>query len=577
MPDAFRQGTLVSGRYEILGLLGTGGMGEIYRARRLRLGDEVAIKVIRTTGVDDEALRDRFMRESRACARLRHPHIVAIHDFDVDDERRPFLVMELLNGPSVREELAQSGRFDLARLQKILPGLCSALQLAHDNGIVHRDLKPANIVSHRYESGELVYKIIDFGLANVRAAADETRLTTERQFLGTVTYASPEQLRGQVVDQRSDVYSAGAVVYEMITGRAVFDAADSLAAATQHLMASPEPPSRFRADLPGWVDAAVLRALAKQPDDRWPRIEDFALAMQGAAAHDAATGLGHARAPALSGMLGKYDLGLLIGRGRFGSEVYAARHRALGHPVAVRTLHRRAHPNWDAARDRFLREAQALQVWHPSIIQVRDYGEESDVVYVVTELLEGVSLRELLTHEGALPWPRLAPLADQLLDAIETMHRRGGTVCGLSPEIIRMTRDEAGERLMISSAGIVQVQDLLGTLSLETLRGGDRADPELPYVAPEVFMGRAPDTVADVFTIGVLLYEMATGRVPFEGRTLPSLLGAALGPPPPLAHDAAPGVPPAVSDVVARCLVADPAARLAPVAEVRRRLSDATR
>lgn len=106
MPDAFRQGTLVAGRYEILGLLGTGGMGEIYRARRLRLGDEVAIKVIRTTGVDDEALRDRFMRESRACARLRHPHIVAIHDFDVDDEGRPFLVMELLNGPSVREELA---------------------------------------------------------------------------------------------------------------------------------------------------------------------------------------------------------------------------------------------------------------------------------------------------------------------------------------------------------------------------------------------------------------------------------------------------------------------------------------
>ena len=577
MPDAFRQGTLVAGRYEILGLLGTGGMGEIHRARRLRLGDEVAIKVIRTTGVDDEALRDRFMRESRACARLRHPHIVAIHDADVDDEGRPFLVMELLNGPSVREELAQSGRFDLARLQKILPGLCSALQLAHDNGIVHRDLKPANIVSHRYESGELVYKIIDFGLANVRAAADETRLTTERQFLGTVTYASPEQLRGQAVDQRSDVYSAGAVVYEMITGRAVFDAADSLAAATQHLMASPEPPSRFRADLPGWVDAAVLRALAKQPDERWPRIEDFALAMQGALAHDAPTGLGLVRTPALSGMLGKYDLGLLIGRGRFGSEVYAARHRALGHPVAVRTLHRRAHPNWDAARDRFLREAQALQVWHPSIIQVRDYGEEGDVVYVVTELLEGVSLRELLTREGALPWPRVAPLADQLLDAIEAMHRRGGTVCGLSPEIIRMTRDDAGERLMISSAGIVQVQDLLGTLSLETLRGGERADPELPYVAPEVFMGRAPDTVADVFTIGVLLYEMATGRVPFEGRTLPSLLGAAMGPPPPPAHDMAPGVPPAVSDVVARCLVADPAARLAPVAEVRRRLSDATR
>lgn len=110
--------------------------------------------------------------------------------------------------------------------------------------------------------------------------------------------------------------------------------------------------------------------------------------------------------------------------------------------MAVRTLHRSGHPNWEAARDRFLRESQALQIGHPSIIQVRDYGEEGDVVYVVTELLEGPSLRDELAREGALPWPRLVRLVGQLLDATAAMHRRGALVCGLSPEIVRLTHDE---------------------------------------------------------------------------------------------------------------------------------------
>jgi serine/threonine protein kinase len=558
-------GTVLDGRYEIGDLLASGGMGEIYRARRVLLGDEVAIKVIRPV-TDAEEMLERFMRESRACAQLRHPHIVSILDFDVDAEQRPFLVMEYLNGSSVKEELARAGRFPLSFVSRLLLDVGGALQLAHDRGIVHRDLKPANIVSHRYETGETVYKIIDFGIANIRATADETRLTTSSQFLGTVSYAPPEQLRGGEIDARADIYSLGAVAFELLTGQPPFAHPEPLVVVSLHLTAAPPRPTSRVADLPEWVDDVVLRALAKSPEDRWQSVLEFVRALSEPHAGETPTTRG--AVPALSGMVGKYELGARLGGGRFGSEIYAATHRALNHPVAVRTLRRGAVQHWDATRGRLLREAQALQVSHPSIIQVRDFGEEPDLVYVVTELIEGTSLRELLAREGPIAWPRLEPLLRQLMSAAAALHRRGGLLCGLSPEIMRMTRDDEGERLMISSSGICQVQDLLGTLSEQTLRGAGPVDAEVHYVAPEIFMGKSPDARADVYTLGVLMYEMATGRWPFDAATMHGLLGAALTTTPRHPSESQPELPGLVAEAILCCLRPDPAARFGTVTEI---------
>jgi eukaryotic-like serine/threonine-protein kinase len=182
-------------------------MGAVYLARRVLLGDEVAIKVI-LAGQEGPAPLERFVRESRACAQLRHPNIVSILDYNADDPQRPFLVMELLSGPSLKDELAKRGRFPVEELQRIIPPVCSALALAHTRDIIHRDLKPANIVAHDFGDGR-VHKVVDFGVATVRQQADELRLTGSQQFIGTVAYASPEQLTGGAVDARSDVYSMG--------------------------------------------------------------------------------------------------------------------------------------------------------------------------------------------------------------------------------------------------------------------------------------------------------------------------------------------------------------------------------
>jgi len=557
-------GAILDGRYEIRGLLASGGMGEVYRARRVLLGDDVAIKVIRTAGSDPADLRERFLRESRMCARLRHPNIVTILDFAIAADDQPYLVMEYLNGPSLRDELSAHGPMGVARMRQIVEPLCGALQLAHDGHIVHRDLKPANIVSHRFESGDVVYKVIDFGLANIRDGSD-ARLTRADQFMGTVIYSSPEQLQAQELDGRTDIYSLGVVVFEMLTGRPPFQSANPLGVITKQLCDPPPAPSQILPELPRWIDDAVGKALAKDPADRWQTMTAFARAL--GAADQAGGTMGSGRA--MSELYAKYDVGPVFASGRLGSQVHAGTHRALGVPVAIRMLHRGQRQDWEAVRARFLKEARGLQVSHPSVVQVRDFGEEDDVLYVVTDLIEGPSLLQLLDAEAPLSWPRTFALGSQLIDASLAVHRRGALICGLNPSIIRMTTDDEGERLMMSTGGISQVQELLASLSDAALRGGELGSTEMPYISPEVLSGRAADARGDVFTIGALIYEMATGTVPFGGRTLPELLGAMLGGPPRDPRDLRSEVPAGGAACLLKCLEKDAAARFAGPADLR--------
>jgi len=550
-------GTRIDDRYEIIDVLGSGGMGHVYRARRIRLGDEVAIKVMQTTHTAPPESRERFLRESRACAQLRHPNIVGILDFDFDASNQPFMVMELLSGPSLREEIELEAPMPPARVAAILEPVAAALQLAHDRGITHRDLKPANIVVHRYESGERVYKVIDFGLAAMKAASDETRLTDPAMFLGTLAYAAPEQVRGDAVSPATDVYALGVIAYEMLTGARPFDAGNRVTLINQMLTVRPVSPAVHRSGLSESIDQAVMRALAKDPLERWRSAADFVNALRevgGAAEPERAEGGG--------GLLSRYELGGLVGRGRLGSLIYRGTHRALGIPVAIRILKRDEQPHWDAVRARFLLEARTQQVPHPGLLQVRDFGEDDQNVFLVTDFVEGPSLRQALAEGGAFPWPRASALLAQALDAVAALHRSGGFICGVNPDMVRIRAGGAGgEQIVVSSAGIRSVQDVLATMREQELRGQEASEHELPYVAPEVMMGGAPDVRADVFTIGVLAYEMVTGRQPFQARSLPELLGQMLQSPPASSAAVAPGIPAGVSDAILRAMSGTPSAR----------------
>jgi serine/threonine protein kinase len=554
-------GSRIDDRYEVMDALGSGGMGHVYRARRIRLGDDVAIKVMQATPDAPPESRERFLRESRACAQLRHPNIVGILDFGFDAANQPYMVMEMLSGPSLREEIDLEAPMPPARVAAILGPVAAALQLAHDRGITHRDLKPANIVAHRYESGERVYKVIDFGLAAMKATSDQTRLTDPQFFLGTLAYAAPEQLRGGEVGPAADVYALGVIAYEMLTGARPHDGANQATLITQALTVSPVSPGARRRDLPPAVDEAVMRALEKDAAVRWGSVAEFLEALTRAAGTP-----GHAGHPTGDvrdqGLLSKYELGPLLGRGRLGSLVYLGTHRALGVEVAIRVLKRDEQPHWDTVRARFLLEARTLQVSHPSLLQVRDFAEDERAVYMVTDFIDGPSLRQAMAEAGAMPWPRVASLLGQALDAATVLNQKGGFICGVNPDMIRLERSAGRsggpsgppERLVMTTAGIRSVQDVLATMREQELRGQEASEQELPYVAPEILMGGAPNARADVFTVGVLAYQMVTGRLPFTAPSLPELLGQMLQAKPAPPSAVAPGVPDAVSAAILRAI-----------------------
>ena len=557
------EGTLLDGKYEIRGQLATGGMGEVYLAHRTLLGDEVAVKVIRRTGPNPSVWRERFLRESRACAQLRHPHIVTILDFNVDPEGQPYLVMEYLNGPSLYEELKVRDRFDLASVQHLLATIGSALYLAHSTGIVHRDLKPQNIVSHRFETGEVVHKVIDFGLVTLKAEVDSTRLTQAHEFLGTVAYSAPEQFMEAAPDPKADQYSLGVIVYELLAGVRPIEGDGFMVLVDRHLHAAPMPLADRRPDLPAKICDAVMRALAKKPDQRWPTVMDFARAFD-----DADSTARRMLPQPVSALLGTFELGPVIAQGRFGSEIHAGTHRALGHPVAIRTFRHAGRADREAVRARFLREARTLQVPHPNLIQVRDFGEDAEMVYVVTDLLQGCSLAELMAH-GPLPLDQVTAFVAEVLDATEALHRRGGRICGLHPGIIRIAQDGERSSVAISSAGVHEIKDVLATLSEEALRAQATDETELLHVAPELLMGKTATERSDIYTIGVLGYQMATGRTPYDAPTLPVLMGAMFAGPPADPHTLRADLPAHQAEALMRALSRDPEARFATPHEMR--------
>lgn len=204
------------------------------------------------------------------CAALRHPHIVSVLDFGIDASVGSYLVMEHLNGPSLVQQLRTNGPLPVSEVCRVASHVATALDLAHSRGIVHRDLKPANIMTHRYETGEVVYKIIDFGIGNLQAQdAPTTNLGDAARFSATLAYASPEQLNGSAVDGRADIYSLGATVYELLTGRPPFVDADLSSLITKQYLTVPPPPSSTGVEVTPAIDAAVLKALEKNPGERW--------------------------------------------------------------------------------------------------------------------------------------------------------------------------------------------------------------------------------------------------------------------------------------------------------------------
>jgi serine/threonine protein kinase len=261
------QPRLLGARYELDGVVGRGGMAEVYRARDIRLDRIVAVKTLRDDLARDLTFQARFRREAQSAASLNHPSIVAVYDTGEDmvgPVPVPYIVMEYVDGRTLRDLLRDDRRLLPERALEIVDGVLRALDYSHRNGIVHRDIKPGNVMLTR--SGDV--KVMDFGIA--RALSDsQVTMTQTAQVIGTAQYLSPEQARGERVDARSDLYSTGCLLYELLTGRPPFSGDSPVAIAYQHVRENPVPPSQIDPEIPRWADAIVLKAMAKSAADRY--------------------------------------------------------------------------------------------------------------------------------------------------------------------------------------------------------------------------------------------------------------------------------------------------------------------
>jgi serine/threonine-protein kinase len=256
----------LSDRYELGEILGFGGMSEVHKARDTRLHRDVAVKVLRADLARDPSFYLRFRREAQNAAALNHPAIVAVYDTGEAETAAgplPYIVMEYVDGVTLRDIIHTDGPIPTRRAIEIIADACQALNFSHNHGIIHRDVKPANIMISKNSA----VKVMDFGIA--RALADSHSVTQTAAVIGTAQYLSPEQARGSTVDARSDVYSLGCVLYEILTGEPPFLGDSPLAVAYQHVREDPVPPSKRHMGITPELDAVVLKALAKNPDNRY--------------------------------------------------------------------------------------------------------------------------------------------------------------------------------------------------------------------------------------------------------------------------------------------------------------------
>ncbi|MFK0073314.1 Stk1 family PASTA domain-containing Ser/Thr kinase [Arthrobacter woluwensis] len=284
---------VLNGRYELGDLIGRGGMADVYRGTDLRLGRDVAVKILRADLARDPQFLARFRREAQSVAGLNHVSIVAVYDSGeeiqgdgVDGVKAPYIVMEIVQGETLKD-LLKAGEVSVDQAVEYTLGVLAALEYSHKAGIVHRDIKPGNVMV-RSDSGRV--KVMDFGIA--RAVTDSSATMTQTQaVVGTAQYLSPEQALGETVDARSDLYSAGCLLYELLTGKPPFQGDSPVSVAYQHVQGIAVPPSKLNPDVSGALDSVVAKAMRKRREDRFPDAAAFRRALRaalgGVAVHDA--------------------------------------------------------------------------------------------------------------------------------------------------------------------------------------------------------------------------------------------------------------------------------------------------
>lgn len=556
-------GRELAGKYRVLELLGTGATASVYKAVDIILERPVAIKILHA---EDEDVHRRFSQEVRIHSRLKHPNIVqALDCFDLDGES--CFVMEYLPGVSLAELLdTKGGGLSAEDSAFIISRACAAIAYAHGAGIIHRDLKPANIVLLvRDEAVEV--KVVDFGLAKAHELMQ--RITKTGVIVGSPYYMSPEQCMGEVLDNRSDIYSFGMIVYEIVTGQPPYKASTLNEIMQCHCneairpvpLYSPELDLSEPIPLPVRLDKTIMAAMRADREKRYQSVDLFSKALEtwyrlalagapddksidapseGDTTNDADEGrlaeiwqlpalvsydeeegfksfqlenIALHQTPTGQILNGRYRLDEILGQGGM-SVVYRARNLESGEPVAAKTLKLSSL----GVVDRFLREIRIhSDLNHPNIVKAVDhFMTESGQAFFFMELLDGITLQRFMNADSdqKISLEERCSILGQLLDALEYAHDMKVIHRDLKPDNIMLTRQAGAWRVKVLDFGLAKIQDDLQKL---TSTGVLLGTPE--YMSPEHCSGREPDGRSDLYSYAVVAYQLLSGALPYEAET----------------------------------------------------------
>ncbi len=550
--------------FKIERVIGRGGMATVYFGHDVKLHRPVAIKVIDARYRDQPVYVERFLRESRVVATWRHEHIVQIY-YAGDEDGLYYFVMEYIDGGDLGVYLAQHvtdrAHVPLAEVLRIGYAVAQALDYAHVRGVIHRDVKPANVLLAR--DGRVV--LTDFGLAL------DVQQGSLGEVFGSSLYIAPEQARrsADAVPQ-SDLYALGVILYQMLTDALPFNDPSPTSVALQHMTLAPPPPRQLNPALNVETEAVLLKALSKSPAERYPTGLALMTALEAALGVSAsilaqtqlskATQLARGDESLIGWQLDEYRLDAVLGHGGM-ARIYRGLDVQLNRYAAIKVIDTpfRADADYSA---RFKREARAIaQLDHPNIVRLYRYGEAAGLLYMAMQYMDGADLQVVLAeqrqHGGQLPPDRINSILREVGAALDYAHAKGVIHRDVKPSNIIITQDG---HAVLTDFGLALLRDT-GS------RGEIFGSPY--YIAPEQAMSSASVTPqSDLYALGVIAYELVTGRVPFDADSPLDIAMLHMTEPPPSPSAIKPDVCPVLEAAILKALSKEPADRYASGADL---------